>query len=151
LQPTSWLELKWSLSPGWKGGPFKSMPDLLVVLLVCLTVGPSPIGLTECSDQSQENRNEQFRLFQTIDDLQVPTHFDWVTILHRDVVERMKVNLRTAAQVDGVRTGTQGDYLWVTLCDEPYSASAGVGVAAYVEVPKRLGLAGIQRRFRRNS
>lgn len=148
---TSFLELRFSLSAGYKGGPFRSADEVRDSALACMPVGPSPIGVVECEDEEYERATAKFERFRAIDDMAVPISVEWVTVLHPDIVANMGVDVRRAEAVSGVRVGRSGDYWWVVLCPEPFSFAGGVGVAAMEQVDRELGLEAIHNRFRRAS
>lgn len=147
----SFVELRFSLSPKFKGGPFHNVDEVLQAAMECMTIGPSLIGVVECDDESDDRVLAKFETFRQIDEMAVPRSVEWVTVLHREIVNNMGVDLRVAKKVEGVRVGQSGDYWWVLLCDEPFSFASGVGIAAMERVQQEIGLEAIQERFRRSS
>jgi hypothetical protein len=148
---TSFLELRFSLSPGYKGGPFRNVEEVRDAVLACMPVGPSQIGVVESEDEDYTRSTAKFERFRAIDDVAVPVSIEWVTILHRGIVANMRVDLRRAEAATGVQVGQSGDYWWVVLCPEPFSFAGAVGVPALEQVGQELGLEEIHKRFKRPS
>lgn len=148
---TSFVELRFSLSAGYEGGPFRDVEEVRDAALACMPIGRSPIGMVECDDEDDERATAKFDRFREIDDMAVPVSLEWVMVFHQDVVAAMGVDLRQAEVVSGVRVGRSGDYWWVLLCPEPLSFADGVGASALEEIDRALDLEAIQSRFRRQA
>jgi hypothetical protein len=148
---TSSLEPRFSLSAGYKGGPFRDVAEVRDAALARMPVGPSQIGVVECEDKEYERATVKFERFREVDAMAVPASIEWVTLLHRDIVANMGVDLRRAKAVSGVQVGRSGDYWWVVLGPEPFGFAGGVGVSACEQVSRKLGLEAIQSRFKRAS
>jgi hypothetical protein len=148
---TSFLELRFSLSSGYRGGPFGKVEEVRDTALACMAVGPSQIGTVDCADEGDDRSDAKFERFRAIDDMAVPVSIEWVNLYHEVIVANMAVDLRQAEEVPGVRVGRSGDYWWVVLCSEPLSFAGGVGVSALKQVGQKLGLTAIHRRFKRPS
>jgi hypothetical protein len=148
---TSVVELRFSLSKGYKGGPFHCAEEIRDAGLACMVVGPSQIGVVEAEDEDYARSKAKFERFRKIDDMAVPVSIEWVTILHRDIVSNMSVDIRRAEGIAGVQVGETGHYWWVILCPEPFSFASGVGVPQLQRVTEVLGLSEIHTRFKQSS
>lgn len=145
---TSFLELSFSLSEGYKGGPFGNAEEVRDILLACVHVGPSPMGFVECEDESDEQHTAKFETFRRIDSMAVPVAIEWVTVLHKDVVARIGVPLAEAAASAGVLAGQQGDYWWIILTEPVFSFTKKNCIENYRAMNKALKLAEVHKRFR---
>jgi hypothetical protein len=146
---TSFLELRFSLLPGYKGGPFGNAEEVRDAALASMTVGPSRIGVVESEDEEQKRTTAKFECFRAIDDMAVPVSIEWVTILHQEVVANMGADLQRLDEVSGVRVGSAGSYWWILLCPEPLSFVSGVGVTTLEKVHRELNLPMIHKKFKR--
>jgi hypothetical protein len=146
---TSFLELSFSLSEGYKGGPFGDAYEVRDILLACVHVGPAPIGFVECEDESDEQHTAKFETFRRIDSMAVPVAIEWVTVLHKDVVARIDVPLLEAAANAGVLVGQQGDYWWIILTESVFSFTNDDCIEKYQAMNKALNLTEVHKRFGR--
>ncbi len=146
---TSFLELTFSLSEGYKGGPFHCVNEVRDILLACVQVGPSPMGFVESGDESYEQHTANFERFRIIDSMAVPVAIEWVSVLHRDVVARMGVDLVDAAAAADVLAGQQGDYWWIILTEEPFSFLKDAHTQRYRAMREAVGLETIHVKFPR--
>jgi hypothetical protein len=146
---TSFLDLKFALSAGYRGGPFASADEVRDAAVALMTIGPSPIGVIEVDDEPHETRSAKFERFREIDTLRMPVSIEWITVLHRAVVADLGASLRHAERVPGVRVGEAGEYGWIVLCPEPFRYADARAVAAQEQVHRELRLVEAQERFRR--
>jgi len=146
---TSFLELSFSLSEGYKGGPFHDVNEIRDVLLACVQVGPSPMGFVECGDESYEQQTANFERYRSIDHMAVPVTIEWVSVLHKDVVAQMGVDLVGAAAVADVVAGRQGDSWWIILTEEPFSFLKESHTQRYRAMKEAVGLEAIHAKFPR--
>ena len=146
---TSFCELTFSLSDGFEGGPFGDALEVRDVLLAFVGVGPSPMGFVGGEDVPPEQSRARFEAFRRTDSLAVPASIEWVTVLHEDVVARMGVDLFRAAHEAGVLAGRKDNYLWIILCERPFSFAKGVGTHEFRRIHEAVRLDVIHQRFRR--
>lgn len=146
---TSFLELNFSLSEGYKGGPFCDVKEIRDIMLACMQVGPSPMGFVECGDKSNEQHSADFERFRNIDSMAVPVTFEWVSVLHKDVVARTGVDLVNAAAASNVLAGLQGEYWWIILSEEPFSYLKEGHAQRHRTMKETVGLDAIHAKFPR--
>jgi len=146
---TSVVRLTFSLSECYEKGPFHNVNEVRDILLACVEVGPSPMGFVESGDESYEQQTANFERFRRIDSMAVPVSIEWVSVLHKDVVARMGVNLVDAAAAAGVLAGQQGDYWWVILTEEPFSFLQEGHAQRSRAMKEALGLEAIHAKFPR--
>ena len=146
---TSFLELSFSLAEGYKNGPFYNVREVRDIMLACVQVGPSPMGFVECEDKSNEQHNADFERFRIIDSMAVPVTFEWISVLHKDVVARMGVDLVKTAATANVAAGLEGEYWWIILSEEPFSFLNEGHVQKYRSLKEAVGLEAIHAKFPR--
>ncbi|WP_435018043.1 hypothetical protein TA3x_005683 [Tundrisphaera sp. TA3] len=146
---TSSLGLDFSLSECYKGGPFHGVDEIRDLLLACVQVGPSAMGFVKCEDESSEQHSANFERFRNLDSMAVPVTIEWVTVLHKDVVAAMEVDLMNAAAAAGARAGRQGDYWWIILTEEPFSFMKAAHEQKYRAMREAVGLDDIHAKFPR--
>ena len=118
-------------------------------MLACVQVGPSPMGFVECEDKSNEQHNADFERFRIIDSMAVPVTFEWISVLHKDVVARMGVDLVKTAATANVAAGLEGEYWWIILSEEPFSFLNEGHVQKYRSLKEAVGLEAIHAKFPR--
>lgn len=146
---TSFLEMSFAIGNTWKGAIFRDVYELRDILLACVQVGPAPMGIIECGDESSDQLAANFERFRITDSMAVPITVEWVTVLHQDVVDRMRIDLRKAASKSDVSVGKQGDYWWIILTPEPFSFASASHKQRYDALRDALKLDAIHKKFPR--
>lgn len=147
---TSNFQFRFTLSDGYRDGPFRSADEVRDAAVAWTAAGPALIGAVECGDEGQNRWDEKYELFRRIDDLRVPVVFEWVTVLREDVVANLGGDLRRAERVPGVRVGRRGAYWWIVLRPEPFRFADPAHAATAEQVARALDLAAAQKRFPRS-
>jgi hypothetical protein len=147
---TSFLELRFSLSAGYKGGPFRNVDETRRALLACMRAGPSAIGFVEAEDEPYARSDAKFNRFRRIDDMAVPVSIEWITILHQTIVDNMGIDLRRLERVPGVQVDKSENHWSIIISSEPFNFKDTTQVAALQMVTQEMGLPQIHKRYRRS-
>ncbi len=145
----SFIEHKFSLNETYRGGPFRKVEEVLDLALACMAVGPSGIGCVEPMDKSASQLAAESTTFRAVDSWVVPVTIEWITLLHRDVVVKLGIDLTDAEQVSGVRVGLTNDFWWLILTPHPFRFTNQDDVTTRDYVTKALGLADLHAKFPR--
>ena len=140
---SSTLELRFSVNSKLKG-LFATGEEARHALVSAAIAFAATAGQVEADDFSDEESSRKYAIFQTLRDRRVPVSFEWVTVLRTADFHALGWDLTSISALQGVRSGEEGDYVWIVLSDAPFSYQLNIGTEAQRLVETKLHLRGKQ-------
>ena len=140
---SSTLELQFSVNAKSQGLFVTGEQARHAVVSAAIAFG-ARAGHVEADDFSDEESSRKYAVFQNLRDRRVPVSFEWVTVLRAEDFRDLGWDLASLVALPGVRTGEEGDFVWIVLSDTPFSYQSNVGTEAQRLVETMLDLRGKQ-------